>query len=155
MQPAEIQNNSIFISFDHYIPVWLCLSPHKDTLRTVTHSPPIVMFGYPVHDFFLFNGLLSKGYSRAKAEPIRLNQKMMREGRQWDDKLRAFYPWDFWHTVASRWSYQYFLIGWQNVSLSADVRFPVETKEYHRLFCGFAVSDMICVRSTKYSWPVF
>lgn len=80
MQPAEIQNSSIFSSF--IISLFDYASqPHKDTLRTVTHSPPIIMFGYPVHDFFLFNGSLSKRYSRAKAEPIRLNQNMMREGR--------------------------------------------------------------------------
>ena len=59
------------------------------------------------------------------------------DGRMQCEKLPALmYPSDFWHSVASRWSYQHFLIAWQNINLSEDGRFPVEIKELHRLFFG-------------------
>ena len=83
---------------------------------------------------FFFYGSQSKSYSCAKSEQ-RLKQKMMGQGpRQWEKAVRKTVktacnqPLEIFETASKKWTRQTtFLIGWQNVNLSADVIFPVYT----------------------------
>ena len=58
-------------------------------------------------------------------------------------------PWDFWNSVGQQTQQAAFLISWQNVkvNLSADVRFPVDTKFKEILLVVLQLSafDLICV----------
>ena len=132
---AEIQNNSILL---------LSLHPCLTTPLTFTsllqgHCPCLA--SQRSSWFFSYNGWLRKRYSRAKVEPIRLNQKMMREGRQWDNKVPAL-----WKMQMEQLAFPDWLTECQPVSRcqisSRDEGIPSAVLWY-------AVSDMICDCSTQ------
>ena len=101
--------------------------------------------------FFSFNGGLRKRYSGAKAEPIRLNQKMMREGMRGEgsEKNCLHSTHEIFETPFQKMEQSAFpdwLTECQSVSRcqisSRDKRIP-------SVVLWYAVSDMICDCSTQ------